>query len=141
MKISDSLEIVEPPERLDVSKSQTVGSPEHIETSPRTPPQGLDPLVTNETPGALDVSGCQTFDNPEHIATAPQTPPPWQKVQVRSVELPRRTEIQYSDNLGPSSLHANTEKEQPSNPDANTEREQPLEETEVPELVEKVINS
>ncbi|XP_057437468.1 sister chromatid cohesion 1 protein 2-like [Lotus japonicus] len=137
MKISDSLEIVEPPERLDVSKSQTVGSPEHIETSLRTPPQGLDPLVTNETPGALDVSGCQTFDNPEHIATAPQTPPPCQNIQVRSVELPRRTEIQYSDNLGPSSPHANTEKEQPSNPDANTEREQPLEETEVPELVEK----
>ncbi|XP_027350779.1 sister chromatid cohesion 1 protein 2 [Abrus precatorius] len=112
MKILNSLEIVETLEKVDMSESQTVGSPEHIATTPQTPPHCPGSLVIEETPRKLDVSESQASGSPEHVATAPQTPPLCQKIKVRPTEHPQRTEIQNSNNLGPSSPHESIEGEQ-----------------------------
>ena len=113
MKISDSLKIVETQEKLDASESQTVGSPEHTATAPQTPPQCPVSLENLEIPGKLDVSESRSIGSPEQIETAPRTPPQFPKMKVRSIEPPERTDIQYSDNLGPSSPHESIEREQP----------------------------
>ncbi|TKY63100.1 Sister chromatid cohesion 1 protein 2 [Spatholobus suberectus] len=95
MKIPDSLQIVETSGNLDMSESQTVGSPEHIATAPLIPPQ------------CPDVAESQASGSPEHIPT-----PPCQETKGRSIEHPARTEIQNLDNLECSCPHESIEIEQ-----------------------------
>ncbi|KAK7338325.1 hypothetical protein VNO77_18931 [Canavalia gladiata] len=129
MKISDSLQIVETLGKLDASESITLGCTKHVEAAPQTPPQCPSSLVIEETPVKLDAFESQTSGSPENISTAPQTPPPCQKLKTRLIEHPQRTEIQNSDNLGPSSPHQ------------SVEREQSFERNEVLNLMEEVKNN
>ncbi|XP_058765332.1 sister chromatid cohesion 1 protein 2-like isoform X1 [Vicia villosa] len=103
IRIPDSLKVVETPQSLDVSESQAVGILEHIENGPQIPPQCSDSIGNVETVGKLNVSDYQTCGSSDIIATAPETPPLCPNANVRSVKPLEQTEVQNSDDFGPSS--------------------------------------
>lgn len=86
-----------------MSVPQAVGILEHIENGPQIPPQCSDSTGNVETVGKLSVSDYQTCGSSDIIATAPETPPLCPNANVRSVKPLEQTEVQNSDDFGPSS--------------------------------------